>query len=298
MKIKFQVLASGSNGNCSILSNSESGYLLIDAGISRSRLFRLLRNINVQPSEIKGILISHAHSDHCNGLPVITEVLKVPVICSKDTREELSYYKHFDSRWGSIAKKAIVFEDKNPIALDFGSIYPLPTVHDSPGSLGFRINTDETSLTTITDTGQLLPIHLKAIQRSTIALIEMNHDVPALYMSNRPRWLKQRIIASHLSNEQTLEIFDNLLDYSPKILFFGHLSGECNSPNIVKNSIAKWGMDREELPWNCFICRRDKPGAVVTISENEKMSYSEKPLNLKELISSYTPPIDLMSYFE
>lgn len=298
MTIKFQVLASGSNGNCSIVSNSESNSLLLDAGISRSRLFRLLRDIDVQPSEIKGILISHAHSDHCNGLPVITETLKVPVICSQETREELSYYKHFDSRWGSITKKAIVFDDKNPIELDFASIYPLPTVHDSPGSLGFRISTERTSLTTITDTGQLLSTHLEAIRRSTIALIEMNHDVPALYMSNRPRWLKQRILATHLSNEQTIEIFDNLLNHSPKILFFGHLSGECNSPNTVRNSIAKWGMDHEELPWNCFICRRDKPGAVVTISENEKISHSENPLNLKDLINNYTPPIDLMSYFE
>ena len=85
MTIKFQVLASGSNGNCSVLSTSE-GSLLIEAGISNSRISNLLNEVKIPKSSIQGILISHAHGDHCNGLPVIMDNYKSSIICSRGTK--------------------------------------------------------------------------------------------------------------------------------------------------------------------------------------------------------------------
>ena len=113
MKIRFQVFASGSNGNCAIISTPE-GALLIDAGISRVRLLRFLKQINVNPKEIKGMLISHAHTDHCGGLPVFSHTIKAPVVCSKGTLEEFSRYSNLDHRWRTIANNAVTFDGESP----------------------------------------------------------------------------------------------------------------------------------------------------------------------------------------
>ncbi len=296
MQIKFQVLASGSNGNCAIISTSE-GALLIEAGISRSRLFKSLSVLKVEPDEIKGILISHAHTDHYGGLPVITERLKVPVICSRGTQAEFMRYRRFDSRWEAISNNAIIIRDNTPLFFGFATIFLLSTVHDVRGANSFRVNIGAHNFSFITDTGQILPQQLKAIQESTIALVEMNHDIPALYKSKRPKWLKERIKASHLSNNQTIGILDKLLNHSPNVLFFGHISGECNSPKLIQDSLALWGINREKFPWYCFICRRDKPGAIVTLSGRDRMHISQKSLDLKMLKRNYSPQKDLLSYF-
>jgi phosphoribosyl 1,2-cyclic phosphodiesterase len=296
MKIQFQVFASGSNGNCAIISTPE-GALLIDAGISRIRLLRFLEKINIKPNQIKGILISHAHTDHCGGLPVFSDIIKAPIISSKGTLEEFNRYAHLDRRWEMITKNAVAFDDASPLFYEFATIYPLPTKHDVNGCSAFRIKIDETNFSIITDTGELLPHQLKALKESTVALIEMNHDVQALYRSDRSKWLKRRVQHAHLSNEQTTKALNEIIDQKLKVLLFGHLSGECNSPKLVQNSLALWGKNNDEFPWNCFICRRDKSGVIIKISESENIQFSEQPLDLKKLIKNYTPPSDLTSYF-
>ena len=180
---------------------------------------------------------------------------------------------------------------------EFATIHPLPTKHDIKGSSAFRIQIDDSNFSIITDTGELLPQQLKAIKESTVALIETNHDIRALYRSDRSKWLKNRVQGAHLSNEQTTKALTELNDRRLQALLFGHLSGECNSPKLVSNSLALWGMNREEFPWYCFICRRDRPGVTITLSESDEMKFSEKPLKLQTLVKNYTPWNDLTSYF-
>ncbi|MFW9930408.1 MAG: MBL fold metallo-hydrolase [Candidatus Thorarchaeota archaeon] len=92
MPVKIQALASGSNGNCFFIGSPE-GSILIDAGISYKSLKEKLAAINESENNIKAIFISHAHTDHMKGLPVIIKNLKVPVIASEQTLHHLYRYE-------------------------------------------------------------------------------------------------------------------------------------------------------------------------------------------------------------
>ena len=296
MTIRFQVLASGSNGNCSVLS-SPDGSLLIEAGISFSRITRLLNKAKIPKSSIQGILISHAHGDHCNALPVIKDNHKAPVICSRGTRKSFLRFKEYDDRWGKISREVSILNKKIPIEVGPFSIQKIPTVHDILGANAFYIKVRDVGISIVTDTGKILPAQLDAMKRSSIVLIEMNHDIQMLYNSNRPKQLIQRIWKTHLANGQTIELFDQLKNDGVIAMFLAHISGECNSPSVVKNKLANWGKDREELPFNTYICRRDRPGTMITLSGNDIIKSKEQPLNLEKLKEKMTPRRDILSYF-
>ena len=67
--MKLCVLASGSKGNSTYIESHQSK-ILIDIGMSCLYIEKALDNIGVRPREIQGILITHTHSDHINGLRV------------------------------------------------------------------------------------------------------------------------------------------------------------------------------------------------------------------------------------
>ena len=296
MKIKFQVLASGSNGNCSVISTPE-GSLLIEAGISRTKISQLLNNAKIPQTSIQGILISHAHTDHCNGLPVITDNYKTPVICTRGTKENFLRFREKDTRWGSISKEASILKKNIPMEIGPFVIHTIPTIHDIPGATAFFITIQDIGISIITDTGRILPVQLEAMKKSSIVVIEMNHDIQALYNSNRPKSLKHRIRKTHLANEQTIKLFDQLKNNGIIAMFLAHLSGECNSPALVKNELAHWGMNQSFLPFNTFICQRNRPGAMMTLSGNDVFKSNKNPLILKNLKRKSSPRKNLLSYF-
>ena len=64
-------IASGSSGNC-IYVGSNDTHLLVDTGISKKRIEEGLRELEIKGEELNGILITHEHSDHIQGLGVFS----------------------------------------------------------------------------------------------------------------------------------------------------------------------------------------------------------------------------------
>ena len=67
MAVRMTVLASGSRGNCTVVSSSW-GSILVDAGISCRETLRRMKSAGEDPQHLKAIFISHEHSDHVAGL--------------------------------------------------------------------------------------------------------------------------------------------------------------------------------------------------------------------------------------
>lgn len=65
--LNFCSLYSGSSGN-SLFVETQNTKLLIDAGISCKKIETALSNIDVDPNSIDGILVTHEHTDHVQGL--------------------------------------------------------------------------------------------------------------------------------------------------------------------------------------------------------------------------------------
>ncbi|MCI8445921.1 MAG: MBL fold metallo-hydrolase, partial [Bacilli bacterium] len=62
-------LASGSKGNCTYIE-TECTKILIDIGTTSLYSEKKLKEIEVDPKEISGILVTHAHTDHISGIRV------------------------------------------------------------------------------------------------------------------------------------------------------------------------------------------------------------------------------------
>ena len=82
--VRFTVLASGSKGNCSVVSGGQTR-ILVDAGLSCREMFRRMRLAGEDPATLDAIIITHEHSDHVSGLAVTARKLGIPVYITQGT---------------------------------------------------------------------------------------------------------------------------------------------------------------------------------------------------------------------
>jgi phosphoribosyl 1,2-cyclic phosphodiesterase len=82
--MRMTVLASGSKGNCMVISSSRTR-ILVDAGLSCRELFKRMRAAEEEPETLDAILITHEHQDHVHGLAVTARKLGIPVYFTEAT---------------------------------------------------------------------------------------------------------------------------------------------------------------------------------------------------------------------
>ena len=85
--VRFTVLASGSKGNCTVVSGGNTR-ILVDAGLSSRELFRRMEQSGEDPCTLDAILITHEHLDHVNGLAVTARKMGIPVYFTQATHRE------------------------------------------------------------------------------------------------------------------------------------------------------------------------------------------------------------------
>lgn len=82
--VRFTVLASGSKGNCTVVSGGRTR-ILVDAGLSCRELFKRMKQAGEDPGTLDAILVTHEHQDHVNGLGVTARKLGIPVYFTEAT---------------------------------------------------------------------------------------------------------------------------------------------------------------------------------------------------------------------
>ena len=82
--VRFTVLASGSKGNCAVVTGGNTR-ILVDAGLSCRELFRRMRQVDEDPATLDAVIITHEHSDHVAGLAVTARKLGIPVYFTEGT---------------------------------------------------------------------------------------------------------------------------------------------------------------------------------------------------------------------
>jgi phosphoribosyl 1,2-cyclic phosphodiesterase len=82
--VRFTVLASGSKGNCTIVSGGRTR-ILVDCGLSCRELFRRMNLAGEEPESLNAVIITHEHSDHVNGVAVTARKLGIPVYFTEGT---------------------------------------------------------------------------------------------------------------------------------------------------------------------------------------------------------------------
>ena len=84
MSVEVHVLASGSDGNCTVI-RSEDRAIMVDAGLSYKKTKSLMDVNGIDESEIEALFVTHEHSDHVGGAGAIARKLDIPVYCNQNT---------------------------------------------------------------------------------------------------------------------------------------------------------------------------------------------------------------------
>jgi phosphoribosyl 1,2-cyclic phosphodiesterase len=227
MSLFITSLNSGSNGNCYYIGNDTEA-VLVDAGISCREIERRMKRLGLLMGKIKAVFVSHEHSDHIKGLPVLVKKYQLPVYITPLTMR--SGRLNFEE---SLLKNFIAHE---PVSIGGLSITAFPKFHDASDPYSFIVSDNNICIGVFTDIGAPC-IHLKKyFQQCHAAFLEANYDEEMLEKGGYPIYLKNRIRGGkgHLSNNQALELF---IIHKPDFmshLLLSHLSKNNNSPELVK----------------------------------------------------------------
>jgi len=230
--VNLTILGSGSAGNCAYLETDEAR-ILIDAGFTLRQIRQRLATIGRAPENLTGVLVTHEHNDHVEGLAGLTKKLKIPVYCNRPTQDALE--RQLQSKF--ICR---LFTTGDSFELGDLVVQTFTVPHDAHDPVGFLVQTPAGNVGILTDLGHATRLVLERVRRANVLLLEANHDVKLLQdCPHRPWSLKQRILSrhGHLSNEAAAEAAEQIVSADLRHLYLGHLSRECNHPNLAFDAV-------------------------------------------------------------
>ena len=237
-QLHYISFASSSEGNAGLVRFGSTN-ILLDAGISARRITQCLGELGLSAASLSAILLTHDHSDHIKGLPVLCRKLSVPILWPGTT-----------------------FHSKDPFEIGEITVTAFGTPHDAQPSCGFRFEAGAETLGFATDLGYVtkeIYENLRGVER---LVIESNYDPDMLRDGPYPPSLKARIASrqGHLSNPDCAELLSHLVADGLRQVALAHLSPHNNTPELAYNAaMAGLGthacdlcvLDRKEMTHFC-----------------------------------------------
>lgn len=259
----FYSLYSGSSGN-SLFVQTKNTKLLVDAGVSSKKIELALNDIDVDPSTLDGILITHEHSDHVQGLGTLSKKFDLPVFVNQETLDAMPKQKD------KIAEKNIkTFKVAEKFSIGDLTINPFSIPHDAANPCGFNITKDDKKISIATDIGHMTNSILKNLEESLFIMLEANYDPEVLKCSTYPFTLKSRIAGptGHLSNQIAGKTISHLLKSGLKNAMLGHLSKESNFPELAYKTVVEELMENnyDENSLSLSVASREQHSKLITI---------------------------------
>ena len=259
----FCSLYSGSSGN-SLFVETQNTKLLIDAGVSSKKIETALNDINIDPSTLDGILVTHEHIDHVQGLGTLSKKFDLPVFVNQETLDAMPKQKDKISE-----KNVKTFKISDKFEIGDLEIKPFSIPHDAANPCGFNIWKDNKKISIATDIGHMTNPILKSLEESLFIMLEANYDPEVLRCSPYPFTLKSRIAGptGHLPNEMAGKTISHLLKSGLKNAMLGHLSKQSNFPELAYKTVV------DELISNNYnedcislsVASRDNHSKIITI---------------------------------
>lgn len=232
--VQFTILGSGSNGNCAYLETNETR-LLIDAGLSGRQIRQRLLSIGRTPESLHGVLITHEHSDHVQGLVGLASKLQIPIYCNRLTQEAIVTQLQIRLNFRLFSTGASF--EVGDVLIDTFSV-----PHDAYDPVGFLLRTAGGNIGFLTDLGHATRLVIERVRAANILLLETNHDVKLLHDDTKRPWsIKQRILSrhGHLSNEAAAQVAQEIASAQLQRLYLAHLSSDCNSPELAHRVVSE-----------------------------------------------------------
>lgn len=246
----IHLLASGSKGNCCIVK-CDNTKIVIDCGCTKKYLVNSFNEVNISVDDVDALLVTHSHIDHIQQIKMF-----------KNTNIYSSVY--LDSNNVTILAP---FEE---IKVNDVTITSIPLSHDSGITMGYVIEYNKQKLVYITDTGYI-PNKIKdIISDADYYIFEFNHDVEMLMQTNRPMYIKQRIVNDygHLCNEDAALVLSEIISNKTKDIVLAHISQEANNEEKARNALIKYMSEELLKSVNIQAGKQDKIITIEKIGKN------------------------------
>ena len=253
-ELGITVLGSGSAGNATLIQTGKEA-ILIDAGFSARELRRRLDMAGVDHRLIRGIILSHEHSDHVRGVRVCASQLGIPIFSNRETATALRYREKRDL--GELS----IFGVGSPFQVGEFAVEPFSIPHDANDPVGFVVRCAGRKVGVATDLGHASHLVCYQLRECDLLIVESNHDVRMLSSSSRPWSLKQRILGrhGHLSNQASMELLKRVIHARTRHLVLAHASQECNRYELVEAQVAQCLSELERQDIASAVARQDRP---------------------------------------
>jgi len=221
--LRLSVLSSGSSGNATYIE-SESGALLVDAGLARRRIEALLARIGRNLTDVRAILLTHGHADHTCGVRSVLCEHDIEVFAAPGVGESLG---------------ASTVDPGEPCTVGGLTATFFEVPHDSM-TYGVRVSHDGRAVAMATDLGEAGIEVLRSMRGAEAVVLEANHDPDWLRRGPYSASLKRRISSKHghLSNRQAADAAVTLAPHGLKDLVLAHLSKTNNSPTRACGTVS------------------------------------------------------------
>lgn len=263
----FFSVASGSSGNC-ICLGSDQCHVMIDAGISGKRIEEGMNTYDYTTSDMDGVLITHEHSDHIQGLGVIARKYGLPIYATKGTADAILQ----SSSVGKIDPSLFhVIEAGKTFFIGNLEIYPMSISHDAADPVAYLVSDGRHRVGVVTDLGYYdadIASHMEGLDA---LLLEANHDIHMLQVGAYPYPLKQRILGErgHLSNETSGQLLGQILHDGMQHILLGHLSKENNYDELAYETVRlEISLGDNPYRGNDFpieVAKRDRPSSLIRL---------------------------------
>ena len=213
--MRLSVLSSGSSGNATYIE-TDSGGLLVDAGLPPRRIGALLAQIGRTLADVNAVLLTHGHTDHTCGVPALVRDRDIEVFAAPGVGESLG---------------AISVVPGEPCSVEDLGVTFFEVPHDSM-TYGVRVSEGSSAVAMATDLGEAGVDVLRSMSGAEAVVLEANHDPDWLSRGPYSASLKRRIRSrqGHLSNRQAAAAAVALAPHGLKDLVLAHLSKTNNSP--------------------------------------------------------------------
>jgi phosphoribosyl 1,2-cyclic phosphodiesterase len=186
----------------------------------------------VDINTIQGVLITHEHSDHINGLKVLLKRTNIPLFASRGTIEYL---------WvnGYIPAHTRVTACDGDFCIGDIEAAAFETPHDASHSVGYKfLMPDGRRVGVATDLGHVSDTVRQSLEGCDLVMLESNYDPGMLECSSYPYPLKRRIKSDfgHLSNDDCAAMLTSLVKSGATRFVLGHLSEQNNIPELARST--------------------------------------------------------------
>ncbi|MEZ5503193.1 MAG: MBL fold metallo-hydrolase [Halioglobus sp.] len=227
--MRFASLGSGSKGNATLVRGGDT-LVMIDCGFSLRETVRRMARLQVEPTQLDAILVTHEHSDHSSGVAALSRHYRIPVYLTHGTAGTGRCRGSFEQR---------PFNCEDSFTIGDLAIKAVAVPHDAAEPCQYRLACSGFTLGILTDLGSITPHVIDNFRDCDSLLLEFNHDLPMLQDGPYPPHLKRRVGGDwgHLNNQQAADLLRQVGGAALRHLVVAHISEKNNNRERAQSAL-------------------------------------------------------------